>query len=115
MVKYNVEEEDDIEEKDDVEEQLVHVSNKDVIEFQGYVLDNVPDEYDINDVLDEEIEEVKPNVGDNVPDDDIDDDMIGNDVIDDDIDMDNPFNINYEPDDTYFNMSLLRALSRLIL
>jgi hypothetical protein len=51
-------------------------------------------------VLDEELEEVEPNVGDNVLDDDIDDDMIGNDDIDDDVDMANPFNINSELDDT---------------
>jgi hypothetical protein len=51
-------------------------------------------------VLDEELEEVEPNVGENVLDDGIDDDMIGNDNIDDDVDMANPFNINFEPDDT---------------
>jgi hypothetical protein len=97
LVKYNVVKEDDIEEEDDVEEQLVHVSDEDVVEVQGDVLDNVLDEDDIDDVLDEELEEVEPNVGDNVLDDDIDDDMIGNDDIDDDVDMANPFNINYEP------------------
>jgi len=76
------------------------VSDEYVKEIQGYVRDNVMDEHDIDDVLDEELEEVEPNVGDNVFDDYIDNDMIGNDDIDDDVNMANPFNINYELDDT---------------
>jgi hypothetical protein len=50
--------------------------------------------------MDEELEEVEPNVGDYVHD----DDMIGNDEIDDDVDMANPFNINSEPDDIYVDL-----------
>jgi hypothetical protein len=76
------------------------VSDEDIVELQGDVLDNVLDEDDIHDVLDEELEEVEPNVGDNVLDDDIDNYMIGNDEIYDDVDMANPFNINYEMDNT---------------
>ena len=58
-------------------------------------------EYHIDDVSDEELdEEVEPNEGDNVPNDYINNDMIGNDDIDDDDDMANPFNIDYELDDT---------------
>jgi hypothetical protein len=60
------------------------------IEFEGDVLKYVLDEVDIDDLLDEELEEVEPNVGDNVFDDYIDDDMIGNHHIDDDVDMYNP-------------------------
>jgi hypothetical protein len=93
-IKYNVVEEDNVEEK------LVHVLDKDIIKVQGDVLDNVLDEYDIDDVLDEELEEVEPNAGDNVLDDDIDNDMIRNDDTDHDVDMANPFNINSELDDT---------------
>jgi hypothetical protein len=48
---------------------------------------------------DEEVEEVEPDVDDNVLDDDIDDDIIKNDI-DDDVDMANPFNIDSELDDT---------------
>jgi hypothetical protein len=66
LIKYIVAEEDDIEEEDDVEEQLVHVSEEDVRAIQGAIRDNVLDEDDIDDVLDEELEEVEPNVGDNV-------------------------------------------------
>jgi hypothetical protein len=99
-IKYNVVEEDDIEEEDDVEEQLVHVSDKYVVEVEGDVLDNFLDEDDIDNVLDEELEKVEPNVGDNVPDDDIDDDMIGNDDIDDDANIANPYNIIFKADDT---------------
>ena len=91
LIKCNVAEEDDIEEEYDVEEQLVHVSDEDDVEEQGDVLDNVFDEDDIDDVLDEELEEFQPNVGDNVPD----DDMIVNDDIDDDAKMANPYNINF--------------------
>ena len=50
-------------------------------------------------MLDEELEEVEPNVGDNaVLDDDVDEDMLKTDI-DDDVDITNPFNIIYEPDD----------------
>jgi len=45
------------------------------------------DEDDIDDILDEELEELEPNVGDNVSNDDIDNDMIRNNDIDDDTDM----------------------------
>jgi hypothetical protein len=71
---------------------------------QGDFLDNDLYEDDIDDVLYEELEEVEPNVGENVPNDDIDDDMIVSDDIDDDADMANPFNINFEPDDTYVEL-----------
>jgi hypothetical protein len=74
-VKYNVPEEDDIEEEEDAEEHEVDV------------------------LSDEEVEEVEPDVDDNVLDDDIDDDIIENDI-DDDVDMANPFNVDSEPDDT---------------
>ena len=64
--------------------------------------DNVLDEDDIDDVLDDELEEVKTNVGEDVPDDDVDDyDMIRiDDNIDDDSNMANPFNMSFELDDT---------------
>lgn len=63
------------------------------------------DEDDIDNVLlDEELEEVKWNIGDNVLDVDNNDDMIGNENIDDDVDMANPFNINSELDDTDFGL-----------
>jgi hypothetical protein len=55
-VKYNVPEEDDIEEEEDAEEHEVDVPS------------------------DEEVEEVEPDVDDNVLDDDIDDDIIENDI-----------------------------------
>ena len=101
MVKYIVAEEDNIEEEVEVEEHLVHVSDEDVEEVQGDVCDNVLDEDDIDDVLDEELEEVELDIGEHVPDDDMDDDdMIGIDNIDDDYDMANPFNVNFEPNDT---------------
>ena len=48
---------------------------------------------DIDNVSDKELEEVEPNVGDDVPDDDIDDD--------DDAHMVNPLNMNSEIDDIY--------------
>jgi hypothetical protein len=54
-------------------------------------------------MLDEEVEEVQPDVDDNyVLDDDIDDDIMIENDIDDDVDMANPFNIDSEwTDDTY--------------
>jgi hypothetical protein len=64
------------------------------------VCDNVLDEDDIYDVSDKELEEVEPNVGEHVLDDDIDDDdMIGIEDIDDDSNMVNPFMMNSEPYD----------------
>jgi hypothetical protein len=75
-VKYNVPEEDDIEEEEDAEEHEVDVPS------------------------DEEVEEVEPDVDDNVLDDHIDDDIIENDFDDDDVDMANPFNVDSEPDDS---------------
>ena len=62
--------------------------------------DNVLDEDDINDVLDEELEEFEPNVGEHGSDDDIDCDymiVIDNSV--NDADMANPFNMKSKPDD----------------
>lgn len=59
--------------------------------------DNVLNEDDIVDVLDEEVEEVEPNVGEHVPY----DEMIGIDDIDDYFDMANPFNMNSKLDGTY--------------
>ena len=94
-VRYTIAVEDDIEEEYDVEENLVHVSNKDIEEVEGDMHDNVLDEDDVDDMSDKELE-VKPNVGEHVLDDD---DMIGIDDIDDDLDMDNPFNMNSNPDD----------------
>ena len=64
----------DIEKEYEVEENLVYVSDKDVEEVQGDVCNNVLDEDDINDVLDEELEGVKSNVGEHVLHDDMDDD-----------------------------------------
>ena len=82
-------------------EHLVHVSDEDVKKFQGYLHDNVLDEDDIDDVLDEETEEVKPNAGENVPNDDMGDDyMIRIYDIDDDSYMSDPFNMNSKLDDT---------------
>jgi hypothetical protein len=75
------------------------VSDEDVVDVEGDVLENVMDEDDVDDVLDEELEEFKTNVRYNVPNHDIDDDMIGNVNIDYDDDMANPFNIIYEPND----------------
>ena len=49
---------------------------------------------------DEEVEEVEPDVDDNVLDDHIDDDIIKNDFDDDDVDMENHFNIDSKPDDS---------------
>lgn len=91
-IKYNVAEKDEIEEEDDVEEQGVHVLDEDVEEDQGYVSrDNVKlDELDDIDVMsNEELEEIKPNVEDHVPDGDI----------DDDVDMVNPLNMYSKLDD----------------
>ena len=59
--------------------------------------DNVLDENDLDDVLDEELKEVEPNVGDHGSD----DDMIRIGDNGDDVDMANPFNMNFEWDDTY--------------
>jgi len=57
-------------------------------------------EDDINNVVwNEELEEVKQNIGENVPQDDINDDMIRNDDIYDDADMAKLFNINFELDE----------------
>jgi hypothetical protein len=69
------------------------VLDEDIKEVQGYVNpDNVLDRLDgIDNVLDEELEEVEPNVGKDVLDDDIDND--------DDLEMDNPLNMNFELDD----------------
>ena len=68
--------------------------DEDIKEVQGYVNpDNVLDELDnIENVSDEELEEVEPDVVDDVLNDDIDDD--------DDLDMANPLNMHYELDDT---------------
>jgi hypothetical protein len=78
LVKYNVPEEDDIEEEEVVD--------------QEHELD-VPSY--------EEVEEVEPDVDDNVLDDRIDDDTIENDFdANDDVDMANPFNVDYEPADS---------------
>ena len=57
------------------------------------------EEKDVANVLDEEVEEVEPNViGDNaILDDDVDEDMLENDI-DDVVDMVNPFN-TFEPND----------------
>jgi len=52
----------------------------------------------------EELEEVELKVGDNVPDDDNDNDMIGNDDSDDDVDMENPFDNNSKLDYTDVNL-----------
>jgi len=60
---------------------------EDVVEVKGDALDNVLGEDDIDNVVDEELEEVEPNVGYNFLDDNIDNDMTGNDNIDDDVDM----------------------------
>ena len=57
--------------------------------------DNVLDEDNIDDVLDEELEEVKPNVGEHC----LDDDMVGIDDSGDNVDMANPFYKNSELDD----------------
>ena len=86
-----------MEEEDDVVEQLVHESDEDIEEDQGDIKNNVLNEGSIHDdVLDEELEEAKQNVGDYVSD----DDMFGIDDNDyDDVDMDNILNIKFEPDD----------------
>jgi hypothetical protein len=51
--------------------------------------------------MSDEVEEVQPDVDENcVLDDDIDDNIMIKNHIDDDVDLANPFNIDYEPDDT---------------
>ena len=59
------------------------------------------EEKDVANVLDEEVEEVEPNViGDNaILDDDVDEDMLENEI-DNDVDMVICFNTFYELDDT---------------
>jgi hypothetical protein len=53
---------------------------------------------------DKEVEEVDLDVDGNIVDDDINNDNIKFDI-DDDVDMANPFNVDFEPDDTYVEMN----------